>query len=258
MRAVRGNLHRLAAAAIAGGAAAAGGSSCSRTTDEDTISQLQRQADKARRRAQERVLLGRHVMLGMTPKLWLEALDEEHRYGSMLHHYWQRWEASRTRWMFFDWLDDGRGALIDLPTCPRRLLEEGKVIYLTREQLKLCEVQIERGRLHWCADGEPVTLPLPAVVDDAALEPTARARSITAVIEERLTTTRRRERMLREARAAVMDAIERELPPTADALKALTSALISEGLLRQLRDPFYQASLTRPLSTNLLSRPTAF
>ena len=54
-------------------------------------------ADKARQRAQERVRLGESEMLGMTPKLWLEALDEEHRHGSSLHQYWQRWEASRTR-----------------------------------------------------------------------------------------------------------------------------------------------------------------
>ena len=43
--------------------------------------------------------------------------------------------------MFFDWLDSGRGALIDLPSCPRRLLEERKVLYLGREELKLCEVR---------------------------------------------------------------------------------------------------------------------
>ena len=43
--------------------------------------------------------------------------------------------------MFFDWLDSGRGALIDLPSCPRRLLEERKVLYLSREELKLCQVR---------------------------------------------------------------------------------------------------------------------
>ena len=61
------------------------------------MAQLRKQADKARQRAQERVRLGESEMLGMTPKLWLEALDEEHRHGSSLHQYWQRWEASRTR-----------------------------------------------------------------------------------------------------------------------------------------------------------------
>ena len=64
---------------------------------EDAMAQLRKQADKARQRAQERVRLGESEMLGMTPKLWLEALDEEHRHGSSLHQYWQRWEASRTR-----------------------------------------------------------------------------------------------------------------------------------------------------------------
>ena len=41
--------------------------------------------------------------------------------------------------MFFDWLDSGRGALIDLPSCPRRLLEERKVLYLSREELAGCK-----------------------------------------------------------------------------------------------------------------------
>ena len=50
--------------------------------------------------------------------------------------------------MFFDWLDSGRGALIDLPSCPRRLLEERKVLYLGREELKLCEVRVRASRVH--------------------------------------------------------------------------------------------------------------
>ena len=167
-------LRRLGAtsAVLGGSTFVASMSSCSKNEDaaaaanDDAVfalKQLQKQADKARRRAQERVPLGSQEMLGMTPKLWLEALDEEHRYGSILYHYWQRWEASRTRWMFFEWLDYGRGSLIDLPIAPRRLLEESKTLYLTREELRLCEVRIERstGRLLWCADSEPVTLPLP-------------------------------------------------------------------------------------------------
>ena len=50
--------------------------------------------------------------------------------------------------MFFDWLDSGRGALIDLPTSPRRLLEERKVLYLGREELKLCEVRAHASRVN--------------------------------------------------------------------------------------------------------------
>ena len=172
----------------------------------------------------------------MTPKLWLEALDESHRYGSVLYHYWQRWETSRTRWMFFDWLDRGRGSLIDLPTCPRRLLEESAVVYLTREQLKLCEVRIERGKLVWCADGQPVTLP---VVPDGPESKTPRAAAITALIEERLTTTRVRERLLREAREAVADAMRSGREATPAALTELTAPLVRHGLLRPLRDPHW-------------------
>mmetsp|Transcript_16714 Transcript_16714/g.38273 ORF Transcript_16714/g.38273 Transcript_16714/m.38273 type:complete len:424 (-) Transcript_16714:206-1477(-) len=214
------------------------------TADSDALAQLQRQADKARRRAQERVRLGSQEMLGMTPKLWLEALDEHHRYGSVLHHYWQRWEASRTRWMFFEWLDTGRGALIDLPIAPRRLLEEAKTLYLTREQLKLCEVRIERctGRLLWCADGEPVTLPLPL---DAHATP--RGRAVTSLIEERLKTSRRRETLLRAARNRVEDAMRREIAASPEALDEVTAPLVREGLLRALRDEhFHQRSVVLP------------
>ena len=45
------------------------------------------------------------------------------------------WGVPLAGWMFFDWLDSGRGALIDLPSCPRRLLEERKVLYLGRKEL---------------------------------------------------------------------------------------------------------------------------
>ena len=202
---------------------------------ESSIAQLQRQADKARQRAQERVhFYGEQEMLGMTPKLWLEALDEHHRYGSILYPYWQRWEASSTRWMFFDWLDNGRGALIDLPSCPRRLLEEARTIYMTREQLDLCRVRIRDGLLVWEADGEPVTLP-----ERGPSTETVRARAIAALVEERLTTTRRRERLLREARAGVMAAMRDGTPATPERLKALTEPLVSDGLLRRLRDPHF-------------------
>ena len=213
---------------------------------ERQILQLRKQADKARARAQERVSLGSHEMLGMTPKLWLEALDEDHRYGSVLHFYWQRWEASRARWMFFDWLDRGRGSLIDLPTCPRRLLEETKTIYMTREQLRFCECEIKDGRLLWCADGEPVTLPMPPA--EVLHQPeTPRARAISVLIEERLATTRRREALLSECRAATVDAMRHSKPPTPEALRSVTTPLVQEGLLRMLRDPhFHERSVVLP------------
>ena len=86
-----------ASATALGSGAAAHLSSAAELPHDDALAQLRKQADKARQRAQERVRLGESEMLGMTPKLWLEALDEEHRHGSSLHQYWQRWEASRTR-----------------------------------------------------------------------------------------------------------------------------------------------------------------
>lgn len=211
---------------------------------ERKIAQLQKAADKARQRAQERVRLaaGAREMLGMTPKLWLEALDESHRYGSVLYHYWQRWEASRTRWRFFDWLDRGRGSLIDLPTCPRRLLDEARTLYMTREQLALCEVRIQDGRLVWAVDGDPVTLPL-----TAEQRKTPRARAISALVEGRLAISRRREQLLHECRAAVVDAIRGNRPPTEAALRTVTAPLVREGLLRQLRDPhFHERAVVLP------------
>jgi hypothetical protein len=215
---------------------------CEGASEAADIAQLQRQADKARRRAQERIRLGSQEMLGMTPKLWLEALDKDHRYGSILYHYWQRWEASRTRWMFFDWLDHGRGALIDLPACPRRLLDEAKTLYLTREQLKLCEVRIDEGRLRWCADDEPVTLPV-----TEHMPSTARARAVTALIDEQLAPTRRREQLLCDAREAVHDALREGAPPTPEALSEATRPLVREGLLRSLRDRhFHQRAVVLP------------
>lgn len=203
---------------------------------EHVIAQLRRQADKARKRAQERVRLGEDEVLGMTPKLWLEALDEEHRYGSVLYRYWQRWETSRTRWMFFDWLDRGRGSLIDLPVCPRRMLEESAVLYLELDQLKaMCEVRIEKGLLVWCADGLPVTLPTPHDADGH--EETPREAAFWELIEDQLAVTRERERLLHEAREAVAEAIRTSRDPTPEALKELTAPLVHQGLLRQLRDP---------------------
>lgn len=204
--------------------------------EEDTehvIAQLRRQAEKARKRAQERVRLGEDEVLGMTPKLWLEALDEDHRYGSVLYRYWQRWETSRTRWMFFDWLDRGRGSLIDLPVCPRRMLEESAVLYLEPDQLELCEVRIENGILVWCADGLPVTLPTPP---DGHKE-TPREAAFWTLVEQRLAITRERERLLHEARRAVAEAIRTSREPTPAALKEVTAPLVRQGLLRQLRDP---------------------
>ena len=121
--------------------------------DDARVKQLLKQTDKARQHAQERVPHAGTFMMGVVPKQWLEVLDEKHRYGSILYPYWQRWETSRTRMSFFMWLDEGRGCLVDLPDCPRRFLDECEVLYLTRDELRLFEVEIrdelaaERTRL---------------------------------------------------------------------------------------------------------------
>jgi hypothetical protein len=111
-------------------------------------------------------------------------------------------------------------------------------------------VRVADGRLVWCADGQPVTLPAPAppaTATAAAAEgqaqaqaqATPRARAIAALVEQRLAVTRRREALLREAREAVTDARARGAPATPAALKELTAPLVAEGLLRGLRDPYF-------------------
>jgi hypothetical protein len=114
-------------------------------------------------------------------------------------------------------------------------LEEAKILYLTREQLKLCEVRIDRatGQLLWCVDDEPVTLPLPTGAPQST-----RSHDVTALIDGRLTTTRRREGLLRAARARVEEAMAHGVAPTATALEAIATPLVQEGLLRVRTAPF--------------------
>lgn len=110
-------------------------------------------------------------------------------------------------------------------------------------------MRVADGRLVWCADGQPVTLPAPAPVTptmtptptqaEAEAEATPRARAIAALVEPRLVVTRRREALLREAREAVADAEARGAPATPAALAQLTAPLVAEGLLRGLRDPHF-------------------
>ena len=113
-------------------------------------------------------------------------------------------------------------------------------------------MRVADGRLVWCADGQPVTLPAPAppatatataaegqAQAQAQAQATPRARAIAALVEQRLAVTRRREALLREAREAVTDARARGAPATPAALKELTAPLVAEGLLRGLRDPYF-------------------
>lgn len=149
---------------------------------------------------------------------------------------------------FFPWLDEGRGTLIDLPECPRRFLEEGRVVYLTRDELALFEVKVKEGRLVWALDGLPVTLPSPP---GASLS-SQRAQAAEAIIESRLAPARRREHLLATAHAQVEAAESSGAKPTSALLATILSPLVEEGLLFQLRDPFFESRLTaRPSDDDL-------
>merc|ERR1719471_2782203 len=109
---------------------------------------------------QERVEWHDETLIGLKPNLWLEILDKEHRQGSFLHHYWQRWEKSHTDLHFFEWLDEGPGKFMDLPVKPRRMLEEGKILYLRNEEQKFFKVSIQEGGCFtWDFDGTSLNVP---------------------------------------------------------------------------------------------------
>lgn len=188
--------------------------------------QLEKAARKARKLAQERVAHGETQILGVVPRQWLEVLDDQHRYGSLLHPYFGRWEASRTRMSFFQWLDEGRGALVDLPELPRRFLDEGNVCYLPRPMLPAFEVEIRDGCLRWCVDGTLVTLPGP--IPAAAW----------ALVEPVLAPARRREALVDAARAAAETANPDDVVDAATRERVLRP-LVDERLLKMLRDPLF-------------------
>lgn len=178
-------------------------------------------------------------MLGLSPRLWMEVFDKKHRYASLVYVYWRRWQLSDSNDHFWDWLDHGMGSLIDLPEAPRRLLHEWHVIYLNRKQQKLLRVVIDpcTGRFHWEADLSPVTLPqAPAA---SLSEMTRREQSVTALLQERLGKSARRDEMLAAARQQVEAAIVAGEEASPDGLAAITGPLIQESLLCQLRDPWF-------------------
>jgi hypothetical protein len=81
-------------------------------------------------------------------KSWLECFDEKHRYGAHLRPYYQRWlELGTPGKHFWAWLDGE--PLVDLPDCPRALLERDVVTYLSPEQRQQFRVNIANGLLSW-------------------------------------------------------------------------------------------------------------
>ena len=91
--------------------------------------------------------------------VWLEAVDPKHRYSKSLKKYfcfWQRMHKNaEDHEDFFTWLDFGDGRSVDLPWCPRRVLERRRVKYMTATERSYFEVIVKHGVLRWRTTGKP-------------------------------------------------------------------------------------------------------
>lgn len=192
--------------------------------------------EKLEKQATESVTWGRAEVkvLGLLPRLWIEALDKHHRYGALLYGYWARWELSNTEEHFFDWLNEGPGSQIDLPEYPRRLLAESKLIYLTKDQQRLFRVAIQNGRFVWAMDNTPVSVP-----ENIDVPRTEREKEVKRLLESKLDIGRQRDEMLAKALKAVQDARQKHTEPTEERFNEIAKPLIAEGLLCQMRDPYF-------------------
>jgi len=208
----------------------------------DKMLKLQRQSQEVVRWEAQQISL-----LGLRPTLWMEVFDKKHRPGAVLYGYWQRWELSNTELGFFDWLDSGPGSLVDLPTYPRRLLDEWHVLYLTNEQQQLFEVEIDpaTGLFSWGLDGSLVTLPaeIRPEEEEELSQRTEREIRVGELIQPRLQKSVYRNRLLERLRADVERAEKLREEPTRERIGLMTQELRDEGLLRQLRDPFFRDRL---------------
>ncbi|KAG3088968.1 hypothetical protein PI124_g19564 [Phytophthora idaei] len=80
---------------------------------------------------------------------WLEALDEQHRYGFHLRAFHKAWklemaeakEGSSEDTTFFHWLDHGNGKNVNLPECTQQQLRTTQVEYCNAEQRKSYELR---------------------------------------------------------------------------------------------------------------------
>ncbi|GMF48005.1 unnamed protein product [Phytophthora fragariaefolia] len=98
---------------------------------------------------------------------WLEALDEQHRYGFNLRAFHKAWKHEMAEGAnssedasFFHWLDHGKGSTLELPECSQQELRSTHVEYCTAEQRKQYELEFvstEEGvRVHYAASGRLV------------------------------------------------------------------------------------------------------
>ncbi|GAB9464560.1 hypothetical protein Gpo141_00001989 [Globisporangium polare] len=83
---------------------------------------------------------------------WLEALDEQHRYGFHLRAFHRAWkdakashaaESDKRNASFFYWLDHGDGKALELPECTRQALQSMCVQYCDAEARKPFQVRFK-------------------------------------------------------------------------------------------------------------------
>mmetsp|Transcript_11919 Transcript_11919/g.22760 ORF Transcript_11919/g.22760 Transcript_11919/m.22760 type:complete len:623 (+) Transcript_11919:237-2105(+) len=105
---------------------------------------------------------GDHIMVLHTHQ-WIEATDPKHRYGGNLVPYFMAWLKSTTDRSFFEWLDYGDGAQLDLDTMPRHELEQACVKYCGFMERKRLEVVVQDGLLVYKESGQVVDYPAESV-----------------------------------------------------------------------------------------------
>ena len=72
---------------------------------------LMKRLEKVERNSIERVTTPKEQanLLGLMPKIWLEALHNPHIYTTVIYAYWQRWELSGDCIHFLEWMEqDGK------------------------------------------------------------------------------------------------------------------------------------------------------
>jgi len=114
------------------------------------------------------------------------------------------------------------------------LLAESKLIYLTKDQQRLFRVAIQNGRFVWAMDNTPVSVP-----ENIDVPRTEREKEVKRLLESKLDIGRQRDEMLAKALKAVQDAKQNHEEPTEERFNEIAKPLIDEGLLCQMRDPYF-------------------
>ncbi|CAK7343406.1 unnamed protein product [Dovyalis caffra] len=78
---------------------------------------------------------------------WIEAIDPRHRYGHLLHFYYEEWCKADSGQPFFYWVDIGDGKELDLKECPRSKLREQSIKYLGPQEREHFEYVIFEGKI---------------------------------------------------------------------------------------------------------------